>query len=96
MESFFATLKKELVHHETYATHSEARHSLFEYIEVSTTESVGTRPWVTCHLPSLPMPHNPNPSAYKAWESPAEPPYIEDLVPDFGASARPLRVPPLL
>jgi putative transposase len=34
MESFFATLKKELVHHETYRTHAEARHSLFEYIEV--------------------------------------------------------------
>lgn len=34
MESFFATLKKELVHHENYATHAEARRSLFEYIEV--------------------------------------------------------------
>lgn len=34
MESFFATLKKELVHHEEYETREEARHSLFEYIEV--------------------------------------------------------------
>jgi len=34
MESFFATLKKELVHHETYQTHAQARQSLFEYIEV--------------------------------------------------------------
>jgi len=34
MESFFATLKKELVHHERYQNRSEARHSLFEYIEV--------------------------------------------------------------
>lgn len=34
MESFFATLKKELVHHEKYVTRAEARHSLFEYIEV--------------------------------------------------------------
>lgn len=33
-ESFFATLKKELVHHEVYETRSEARASLFEYIEV--------------------------------------------------------------
>ncbi len=33
MESFFATLKKELVHHQRYATRSEARQSLFEYIE---------------------------------------------------------------
>ncbi len=34
MESFFATLKKELVHHEEYPTRAAARHSLFEYIEI--------------------------------------------------------------
>ena len=36
MESFFATLKKELVHHEDYATveAAKAKASLFEYIEV--------------------------------------------------------------
>jgi putative transposase len=34
MESFFATLKKELTHGESYATRAEARASLFEYIEV--------------------------------------------------------------
>jgi putative transposase len=34
MESFFATLKKELVHHEDYQTRDEARSSIFEYIEV--------------------------------------------------------------
>ena len=34
MESFFATLKKEMVHHEVYETRDEARHSLFEYIKV--------------------------------------------------------------
>lgn len=34
MESFFATLKKELVHHEDYQTRAEARLSIFEYIEV--------------------------------------------------------------
>jgi transposase InsO family protein len=34
MESFFATLKKELVHHEEYQTRAEARASVFEYIEV--------------------------------------------------------------
>ena len=34
VESFFSTLKRELVHHESYATHAEARRSLFEYIEV--------------------------------------------------------------
>ena len=34
MESFWATLKTELVHHERYATREEARRSIFEYIEV--------------------------------------------------------------
>lgn len=34
MESFFATLKKELVHHHRYQTRDEARRSLFEYIEI--------------------------------------------------------------
>ncbi len=33
MESFFATLKKELCHHEDYHTRAEARASIFEYIE---------------------------------------------------------------
>jgi putative transposase len=34
MESFFATLKKELIHLENYETRAAARHSIFEYIEV--------------------------------------------------------------
>jgi putative transposase len=34
MESFFATLKKELVHHEDYQTRAEAKASIFEYIEL--------------------------------------------------------------
>jgi transposase InsO family protein len=34
MESFWATLKTELVNHEEYATHDAARASIFEYIEV--------------------------------------------------------------
>ena len=34
MESFFASLKKELTHGEIFATREEARSSLFEYIEV--------------------------------------------------------------
>ncbi len=34
MESFWATLKTELVNHEQYATHERARASIFEYIEV--------------------------------------------------------------
>jgi len=34
MESFFASLKKELVHHEDYQTREEAQANIFEYIEV--------------------------------------------------------------
>ena len=34
MESFWATLKSELVNHERYATREAARSSIFEYIEV--------------------------------------------------------------
>jgi len=33
VESFFASLKKELVHHEDYATREQAKSSIFEYIE---------------------------------------------------------------
>ena len=32
-ESFFATLKTELIHHEKFKTRDEARLSVFEYIE---------------------------------------------------------------
>lgn len=34
LESFFATLKKELVHRENYQNHEQAKASLFQYIEV--------------------------------------------------------------
>lgn len=34
MESFFGTLKTELVHHASFATRAQAQQSLFEYIEV--------------------------------------------------------------
>ncbi len=34
MESFFATLKQELVYHRHYQTRQEARQDLFEYIHV--------------------------------------------------------------
>lgn len=34
MESFFGTLKRELAHHENYATMAEAKASIFESIEV--------------------------------------------------------------
>ncbi len=33
-ESFFGTVKTELVNHEDYRGHEETHHSLFEYIEV--------------------------------------------------------------
>jgi len=34
LESFFATLKKELIHHRKYKTREEAKADIFEYIEV--------------------------------------------------------------
>jgi len=34
IESFFGTLKNELIYHEHYATHEQARQSIFEYVEV--------------------------------------------------------------
>lgn len=34
MESFFGTLKKELVHHRRYRTREEARREIFNYIEI--------------------------------------------------------------
>ena len=34
VESFFASLKRELVHHETYISREQAKASIFEYIEV--------------------------------------------------------------
>ena len=34
MESFFSTLKTELTHQERYATHQQAKNSVFEWIEV--------------------------------------------------------------
>jgi putative transposase len=34
MESFYRSLKTELVHHEDYRTRREARRSIFDYIEV--------------------------------------------------------------
>ncbi len=34
MESFWGTLKTELVHHERYETRGQARASIFEYVEV--------------------------------------------------------------
>ena len=34
VESFFHTLKTELVHHRDYQTRDEARHDIFEFVEV--------------------------------------------------------------
>ena len=34
VESFFGTLKKDLVHHRHYRTHEEAKQDIFEWIEV--------------------------------------------------------------
>ena len=34
MESFYSTLKTELIYHETFRTRDEARRAVFEYIEI--------------------------------------------------------------
>ena len=34
VESFFANLKNELVHHRTFATRDQARAEIFDYIEI--------------------------------------------------------------
>jgi transposase InsO family protein len=43
MESFWATLKTELVHHEHYATRDQARASIFEYIEMFYNRSAASK-----------------------------------------------------
>jgi transposase InsO family protein len=54
-ESFFHTLKTELVYHERYQTREQARHSIFEYIEVfylcplGITAYVAIPPMARCH-----------------------------------------------
>jgi hypothetical protein len=45
-ESFFSTLKMELVYRTGWSTRLEARIDVHEYIEVFYNRSVGTRPWV--------------------------------------------------
>jgi transposase InsO family protein len=40
MESFFASLKKEMVHQRRFRTHAEAKAAIFEYIEVFYNVSV--------------------------------------------------------
>ena len=50
MESFWSTLKNELVNHEQYATREQGRQSIFEYIEVQGLS-------ILSHIPgSGPMP----------------------------------------
>ena len=39
MESFFHTLKTELVHHKAYATHDEAKRDLFAYCLLYTSDA---------------------------------------------------------
>ena len=46
MESSFASLKKERVHHEDYATREQARASIFEYIETFLRVTQLVRIWL--------------------------------------------------
>jgi integrase-like protein len=43
IESFHATLKKDLIHRRSWPTKAEARTAVFEYIEASVTAAAGTR-----------------------------------------------------
>ena len=47
MESFWGTLKTELVHHERYKTREQARASIFEYVEAFYNRHRPTAPWAT-------------------------------------------------
>ena len=66
MESFFHTLKTELVHHRDYLTRDEAWRDIFEYIEVfynrrrrhSTIAGGGTRHGVIARAPLEQQPHS--------------------------------------
>ena len=50
MESFWGTLKQELVYHERYRTREEAKQSITEYIEVFYNDSVSRQSLAFCHL----------------------------------------------
>ena len=52
MESFFASLKKELVHDEDFATREQARARSSSTSRSSTTGTAGTRRWGTSPRPS--------------------------------------------
>jgi transposase InsO family protein len=47
VESFFATLKRERVHHRNYETQEEARTDLFQYLEPWYNRRRPTRRWGT-------------------------------------------------
>ncbi|MEQ1793992.1 MAG: IS3 family transposase [Nitrospira sp.] len=53
VESFFGTLKRELVYHRRYATREEARQDIFKYIEVFYNRQRGTRPSAITPRPSM-------------------------------------------
>jgi hypothetical protein len=56
MESFWGTLKNELVHHRQYSTRYQAKQEITEYIEifylcpVGITGNVNKRDWDSCPL----------------------------------------------
>src|SRR5262245_53676191 len=77
VESFFASLKKELVHHEKYTTREEAKASIFEYVEafynrVRRHSSLGF-----LSPEEFERSHNPNHPSLRlhfSWGSPSWPP----------------------
>ncbi|WP_405115460.1 integrase core domain-containing protein [Micromonospora sp. NBC_01405] len=58
-ESFFATIKTELLHRQAWPTHQAARQAIFEYIESCTTPAADTQHSATSALRlSRPPAHN--------------------------------------
>ncbi len=66
-ESFFATLKKELIHRRAWPTKAELRGEVFEYIEVSTTADDGTPDSANSRRASMRGSHTNNINQKEQW-----------------------------
>jgi transposase InsO family protein len=67
-ESFFATLECEVLDRSRFATRTQARTAVFDYLEGSTTGSAATPPWATSAPPTTrggtpPAPLPPDPAS---------------------------------
>ena len=60
MESFWGTLKQELVHHRHYTSRQEAIRDITEYTRFSTTGSADRLSWDSYRLPPMPKDSMPD------------------------------------